>query len=617
VTTNAATGITTTGATLNGTVSSNGASTTVTFQYGLTASYGSTVTAAQSPLGAGATNAAVSAALSGLTCNTLYHFRAVGANSAGPTNGADATFTAAACPPITTTTTNIVRTDDPDRPFVLIFTATVTGTAPTRAVGFTDAYTGPSGVNTVCGAQPLGGGGNTARTSCEPGSLSNGMHWITAMYGGDAANAPSMSAPLAYPVTPPGPASIAAVTLGNGDAKVQVAAPTNDGGTPVTGFTVTTTSGEGKDQDAGTLASTHVVTQLTNGVTYTFLVTASNAAGIGVPSPPSDAVVPLGGLPSAYSANYVQKVYVAYYGRPADPVGHAYWSARMDAEGQSLNAIIAAFGNSEEFNRRYGGLTYSALVTLIYQQALGRDPDLGGLAYYVSELEAGRRTLQSITLDVLNGARTAPDAIVVSNRLEVAAYYMERAVAGCGDGTVLGGEQDGVDTLSVVTANAATVTAAKVDIDARCPPALDVTQPGDPIVPTSNNSPGLEGVSNAIDNQPTKYLNLDRLNTGFTVSPRVGSTIVNGLRLTSANDAPERDPADFALAGSHDGVNFTPIASGSVPPFPSRSWTKTILFSNHVPYLHYRLIFPHVVGPGGNSMQILEVELLGMVEIAH
>ena len=69
----------------------------------------------------------------------------------------------------------------------------------------------------------------------------------------------------------------------------------------------------------------------------------------------------------------------------------------------------------------------------------------------------------------------------------------------------------------------------------------DVTVPGDPIVASSNNSPGSEGVANAIDNQPTKYLNFDKLNTGFTVTPSVGGTIVIGLSLTSANDAPERD----------------------------------------------------------------------------
>src|SRR5947208_5070099 len=89
----------------------------------------------------------------------------------------------------------------------------------------------------------------------------------------------------------------------------------------------------------------------------------------------------------------------------------------------------------------------------------------------------------------------------------------------------------------------------------------DITQPGDPIVATSNNSPGSEGVANAIDNAPTKYLNFDKVNTGFTVTPRVGLSVVQGITLTSANDAPERDPASFILSGSYDGTNFTYIAS--------------------------------------------------------
>lgn len=98
VTTTAASALTTAGATLNGTVSSNNAATTVTFEYGLTAAYGSTATATQSPLAAGANASAVSAAITGLSCNTLYHFRVKGVNSAGTSNGGDLTFTTAACP---------------------------------------------------------------------------------------------------------------------------------------------------------------------------------------------------------------------------------------------------------------------------------------------------------------------------------------------------------------------------------------------------------------------------------------------------------------------------------------------------------------------------------------
>ena len=138
----------------------------------------------------------------------------------------------------------------------------------------------------------------------------------------------------------------------------------------------------------------------------------------------------------------------------------------------------------------------------------------------------------------------------------------------------------------------------------------DVTQPGDAITATSGNSPGSEGVTNAIDNAPTKYLNFDILNTGFTVTPSVGLTIVQGLSLQSANDAPDRDPTTYVLSGSYDGENFTEISAGSVAAFPDRFHTNYIFFDNSVPYASYRLIFPEVTG-STCCMQIAEVELLG------
>src|SRR5439155_19761859 len=74
----------------------------------------------------------------------------------------------------------------------------------------------------------------------------------------------------------------------------------------------------------------------------------------------------------------------------------------------------------------------------------------------------------------------------------------------------------------------------------------DVTQPGDAIIASSSNSPGSEGVANAIDNTQAKYLNRDSANdakpSGFVVTPSIGATAVIGLSMESANDAPDRDP---------------------------------------------------------------------------
>ena len=140
----------------------------------------------------------------------------------------------------------------------------------------------------------------------------------------------------------------------------------------------------------------------------------------------------------------------------------------------------------------------------------------------------------------------------------------------------------------------------------------DVTNPGDTVTASSSNSPGAEQAPNAIDNNPnTKYLNFDKADTGLTIA--TAGSIVTGLGLTSANDAPERDPATFVLSGSVDGVNFTEIASGDVPAFGARFERQEVSFANDTAYNTYKLIFPTVVNPdAANSMQIAEVELLGV-----
>lgn len=143
----------------------------------------------------------------------------------------------------------------------------------------------------------------------------------------------------------------------------------------------------------------------------------------------------------------------------------------------------------------------------------------------------------------------------------------------------------------------------------------DVSQPGDFIVPTSSNSPSNEGVENAIDNtSSTKYLNFDKLNAGLTVTPAVGSTVVTGLRFTSANDAVERDPTSYRLLGSNDGLAFREIASGGIPTFSGRFVTVAVSFTNPEACRHYRLFFPTVRDAASAvAVQIAEVEFLGQV----
>ncbi|PWT85739.1 MAG: hypothetical protein C5B58_02595, partial [Acidobacteria bacterium] len=91
VATNPATDVTSSSATLNGTVNPKGLATAVHFQHGTTTNYGSS-TASQNYNGSTTQN--FNANISGLIENTTYHFRIVATNSDGTSYGIDRSFTA-------------------------------------------------------------------------------------------------------------------------------------------------------------------------------------------------------------------------------------------------------------------------------------------------------------------------------------------------------------------------------------------------------------------------------------------------------------------------------------------------------------------------------------------
>jgi hypothetical protein len=175
-------------------------------------------------------------------------------------------------------------------------------------------------------------------------------------------------------------------------------------------------------------------------------------------------------------------------------------------------------------------------------------------------------------------------------------------------------------------------------VGAQVAPSLNILKFSDPVVGvnavpgagTTADSPFFEEARNSIDSaQPSKYLNFNTLCAGIMVTPSIGATIATELGLTSANDAPERDPASFEVWGTNNtnpndtspGLNpdewqnfWTLIATGSVPAFTQRGQDQDFRFANNTAYLSYLVDFPTIAdATEANSMQIADIQLSGRV----
>ncbi|OMH26634.1 DUF4214 domain-containing protein [Motiliproteus sp. MSK22-1] len=127
---------------------------------------------------------------------------------------------------------------------------------------------------------------------------------------------------------------------------------------------------------------------------------------------------------SILSVLQAKKMFIAYYGRPADAEGLEYWSNRIEEEGASV--VADAFGASEEFSANYGHLGITELISGLYQQLFGRTADEDGLDYYVREVLMGRFSVPNVALAIIDGIPIgSDDETTVANRVLVADYLMD------------------------------------------------------------------------------------------------------------------------------------------------------------------------------------------------
>jgi hypothetical protein len=121
----------------------------------------------------------------------------------------------------------------------------------------------------------------------------------------------------------------------------------------------------------------------------------------------------------------VQRIYIGYYQRPADPGGLIHWAGILASNGGNLTEIIEEFTNSLESSNLYGHIDSSNISTVvndIYNALFGRDAETEGRDYYVNGFNSGQFTPTTIMLKVLDGAKNE-DLQSVKSKLSAANLF--------------------------------------------------------------------------------------------------------------------------------------------------------------------------------------------------
>ncbi|MEU7245176.1 GH92 family glycosyl hydrolase [Streptomyces sparsogenes] len=122
---------------------------------------------------------------------------------------------------------------------------------------------------------------------------------------------------------------------------------------------------------------------------------------------------------------------------------------------------------------------------------------------------------------------------------------------------------------------------------------------------SAENAGGGEVKENLVDGETTtKWLAFEKTAwLEFDLSDPVKAV---RYALTSANDAPGRDPADWTLKGSADGSDWTTLDTRERQSFASRHQTREFGFDNATAYRHYRLEITR--NAGDDITQLAEVQ---------
>lgn len=126
---------------------------------------------------------------------------------------------------------------------------------------------------------------------------------------------------------------------------------------------------------------------------------------------------------SEESVKRVQELYVAYFGRPADPEGLDFYGVALDEGVTTIEQIATSFGNSAEAQETVNLLTTEDFIKTLYMQSFAReyDPQADG-TFWLDAIESGAISKEMAFIQILQGAQN-DDKAAVSNKAEAAQSF--------------------------------------------------------------------------------------------------------------------------------------------------------------------------------------------------
>jgi hypothetical protein len=127
----------------------------------------------------------------------------------------------------------------------------------------------------------------------------------------------------------------------------------------------------------------------------------------------------------AVNAIEIQKLYVAYFGRPADPGGLDYWTDALGGDVVTLGDVSRSFAAAQEYQDSYSHMNSRAIVTKVYANLFGREAEAGGVDYWAGLMDRGVISIDDVVKTIADAA-IGTDRIAFEGKAAAAAIFTLR-----------------------------------------------------------------------------------------------------------------------------------------------------------------------------------------------